>query len=251
VCAWAGCAQATDIFKEPGGAKQGASSSLDLLCCACGAPCSFPLTAGLATTGCHTRNRANPRMSLPPHQENQKALVGLATRPNQSQARANKTRPDQQDDQSARGPLCLEPEVAQNVFFVINLCLNHQFFSDQNNKTKPEHQSLPLLLMLLCPTRLLEYVCCLHTPRPCAHTLVFATTKSQDLEQCRDYMSMRNNVPRALRAPGAFIPPRPCQQPDQVRPPVNSLTSLTSLITHEEANQDFLRPIRQSLGNPL
>jgi hypothetical protein len=33
--------------------------------------------------------------STPPlHQENRKALVGLATRPNQSQTRANKTRPD-------------------------------------------------------------------------------------------------------------------------------------------------------------
>jgi hypothetical protein len=29
----------------------------------------------------------------------------------------------------------------------MNLRLNHQVFSDQNNKTQPEHQSLPLLLM--------------------------------------------------------------------------------------------------------
>jgi hypothetical protein len=82
-----------------------------------------------------------------PHQENRKALVGLATRPNQSQTRANKTRPDRQDDQTARGPLCLKPEVAHNVPFIINLHLNLQFFSNQNNKTKPEHQSLPVLLM--------------------------------------------------------------------------------------------------------
>jgi hypothetical protein len=81
------------------------------------------------------------------HQENRKALVGLATRPNQSQTRANQTRPDQKDDQSTRGPLCPKPEVAYNVFFIMNLHLNHQVFSDQNNKTKPEHQSLPLLLM--------------------------------------------------------------------------------------------------------
>jgi hypothetical protein len=90
---------------------------------------------------------AQGRVQWCTHQENRKALVDLATRPNQSQTRAKKTRPDQQDDQSARGPLCLEPEVAHNVSLVLNVCLNHQFFSDQNNKTKPEHQSLPLLLM--------------------------------------------------------------------------------------------------------
>jgi hypothetical protein len=78
------------------------------------------------------------------HQENQKALVGLATGPNQSQNRANKTRPDQQDDQTARGPLCLKPEVNHNVPFIINSHLNHQFFPNQNDKTKPEHQSLPV-----------------------------------------------------------------------------------------------------------
>jgi hypothetical protein len=78
----------------------------------------------------------------PSHQENRKALVGLATRPNQSQTRANKTRPDRQDNQMARGPLCLKPEVAHNVPFIINSHLKHQIFSNQNNKTKPEHQSL-------------------------------------------------------------------------------------------------------------
>jgi hypothetical protein len=82
-----------------------------------------------------------------PHQENRKALVGLAARPSQSQTRANKTRPDQQDDQSARGPLCLKPEVPHNVFSIIISHLNHQFFSNQNNKTKPEHQSLPVELL--------------------------------------------------------------------------------------------------------
>jgi hypothetical protein len=81
------------------------------------------------------------------HQENQKALVGLATRPNQSQTRADKTKPDQKDDQSTRGPLLLKPEVVHNAFFSMKLALNHRFSPNQNNKTKSEHQSLPVLLM--------------------------------------------------------------------------------------------------------
>jgi hypothetical protein len=73
------------------------------------------------------------------HQENWKALVGLATRPNQSQTRANKTRPDQQDDQTARGPLCLKPEVAHNVAFIINSHLNDQIFPTRT--TRPDQST--------------------------------------------------------------------------------------------------------------
>jgi hypothetical protein len=84
-------------------------------------------------------NNDNTESDSELHQENRKALVGLAARPNQSLTRANQTRPDQKDDQSTRTPLCLKPEVAHYVFSIINLHLNHHFFSNQNNQTKPEH----------------------------------------------------------------------------------------------------------------
>jgi hypothetical protein len=122
------------------------------------AGCSLVPNVASAHFCCASDLRANapPRVTTKwmcrTHQENRKALVGLATRPNQSQTRANKTRPDRQDDQTARGPLCLKPEVAHNVPFIINLHLNLQFFSNQNNKTKPEHQSLPVFLMPLSST---------------------------------------------------------------------------------------------------
>jgi hypothetical protein len=67
------------------------------------------------------------------------------TKPEPNQSRQDQTRP--KDNQSTRAPLFLKPEGACNVFFIINLRLNNQFFSSQNNKTKPEHQSLPVLLM--------------------------------------------------------------------------------------------------------
>jgi hypothetical protein len=73
------------------------------------------------------------------HQENRKALVGLATRPNQSQTRANQTRPDQKADQSTRGPLCLKPEVAHNGFFIMNLHLNHEVFLTRT--TRPDQST--------------------------------------------------------------------------------------------------------------
>jgi hypothetical protein len=82
-----------------------------------------------------------------PHQKIRKARVGLDKRPNQSQTRANKTKPEQKMTRAPDNHFFLKPEVACNVFLIINLHLNNLIFSDQNNKTKTEHQSLPVLLM--------------------------------------------------------------------------------------------------------
>jgi hypothetical protein len=75
------------------------------------------------------------------------------TKPEQNQSQQDQTRA--KADQRTRGPLFLKPEVAGNVFSIMNLHLSNQLFSNQNNRTKPEHQSLPVLLMCgacLCRT---------------------------------------------------------------------------------------------------
>jgi hypothetical protein len=63
----------------------------------------------------------------------------------QTRAKPEQTRPDQ-TNRMTRVPED-HPEVAHNAPFIINSHLNHEMFSNQNYKTKPEHQSLPVLLM--------------------------------------------------------------------------------------------------------
>jgi hypothetical protein len=80
-------------------------------CNQCGCNCWHVLSCW-GGAGCrHRRVRARCCVHWCGHQENRKALVGLATRPDQSQTRANKTKTDQKHDQSTRGPLFLKPEV--------------------------------------------------------------------------------------------------------------------------------------------